>query len=77
LQSPVFQNWIRKTTHTGLQANINAREYSEHLISVPSLETQRQVLYKIDKLKVLEQSVCDQIKSLKKIQKQIINQIFG
>lgn len=77
LQSPIFQNWIRKTTHTGLQANINAREYSGHLIPVPSLETQRQILEKINKLKVLEQSVRDQIKALKEIQKQILNQLFG
>ena len=77
LQSPLFQNWVRKTTRTGLQANINAKEYSDHLIPIPDLDKQEQILTKVIHLRELEQRVRNQIVALKGIQKQIINQIFG
>ena len=77
LQSPIFQNWVRKTTRTGLQANINAKEYSEHLIPIPSICIQKKIVESIKELKRMEESLYGQINWLKEIQKQIINQIFG
>lgn len=77
LRSPIFQNWRRKTTRIGLQANINAKEYSEHLIPIPSMCIQKKIVESIKELKRMEESSSCQINRLKNIQKQIINQIFG
>lgn len=77
LHSPIFKNWVRKTTHIGIQANINAKEYSEHLIPIPSICIQKKIVESIKELKGMEESLSCQINRLKVIKKQIINQIFG
>lgn len=77
LQSTIFQSWMRKTTRIGIQANINAKEYSEHLIPIPSICFQKEIVESIKELRRLEKSLSCQINHLKEIQKHIINQIFG
>ena len=77
LQSPIFQNWVRKTTRTGLQANINAKEYSDHILPVPSLKVQKKIVEHIQSMKNVECRFLEQINNVASIQKQIINQIFG
>ncbi len=77
LQSPIFQDWIRKTTRTGLQANINAKEYSDHKVPTPSLKVQEGIINQIDELKTMECGLLKQIGMLENIKKGLINQIFG
>lgn len=72
-----YRDFIRKSVKVGAQPNINAEQYSNMLIPLPTLKIQRQILNQFVKFK----SSLDQNKNIlnqcNAIQKQLINQIFS
>lgn len=54
-----YENWITSTVRVGAQPNINATEYGNMNIPLPPLETQREIVAKL-------QHIDDQIEAYKK-----------
>ena len=67
--TPNYDKYIRITSQRSGQPGVNAREYGEYTLMVPSLLEQRKIgkcLRNLDNLITLHQRKCDQLQSLKK-----------
>lgn len=67
--TPAYENYIRITSQRSGQPGVNAQEYAEYELMVPSLPEQRKigaVLQDVDNLITLHQSKLDKLKVIKK-----------
>lgn len=67
--TPAYENYIRITSQRSGQPGVNAQEYAEYELMVPSLPEQRKigaVLQDVDNLITLHQSKLDKLKIIKK-----------
>jgi len=76
-RTSLYQDFIRKSVKVGAQPNINAEQYSNMSLPVPTTDIQDEILKQFYKMKSALDLNSNTLITSNNIQKQLINQIFS